>query len=209
MTLDPGRPMYRWRQLASEQRQQVLDYRRANRLPWHSPAHYQSDTSYYMITAACYEHQHVIDMSETRMLDFEQKLVETASAHSIELFAWNLLPNHYHLLLATLDVKRLLWKLGRLHGRTSFDWNGQDDRRKRKVWCNAAETAMKSEGHFWASLNYVLHNAVHHGYVERWLDWPYCNAEQYLEQVGHEVALRRWKAYPLYDYGKDWDPPDF
>lgn len=40
------------------------------------------------------------------MLDFEQKLVETALAHSVELFAWNLLPNHYRLLLATLDVKR-------------------------------------------------------------------------------------------------------
>ncbi len=67
---------------------------------------------------------------------------------------------------------------------------------------------MKSERHFWASLNYVLHNAVHHGYVGRWQDWPYSNAEQYLAEVGHEEVLRRWREYPVLDYGKDWDPPD-
>ncbi len=67
---------------------------------------------------------------------------------------------------------------------------------------------MKSERHFWASLNYVLHYAVHHGYVGRWQDWPYSNAEQYLAEVGHEEVLRRWREYPVLDYGKDWDPPD-
>ena len=46
---------------------------------------------------------------------------------------------------------------------------------------------MKSEGHFWASLNYVLHNAVRHGYVQRWQEWPYSNAEQYL---GKSAAKR-------------------
>lgn len=59
------------------------------------------------------------------------------------------------------------------------------------------------------SPNYVLHNAVRHGYVQRWQDWPYSNAEQYLEQVGRETAIRRWRAYPLYDYGNEWDPLDF
>jgi putative transposase len=106
------------------------------------------------------------------------------------------------------ELKRLLKELGLLHGRTSFEWNGQDSRRGRKVWCNAAETEMKSERHFWATMSYVLHNAVRHGYVTQWQDWPYSNAEQYLSEVGREVAQRRWEEYPLLDYGKDWDPPD-
>ena len=122
------------------------------------------------------------------MLDFERQLIEMVLAHSASLFAWNVFPNHYHLLVSTWDVKRLLHELGQLHGRTAFEWNGEDARRSRKVWCNAAETAMKSEGHFWASLNYVLHNVVRHGYVQRWQEWPYSNAEQYLEQVGRETA---------------------
>jgi putative transposase len=67
---------------------------------------------------------------------------------------------------------------------------------------------MKSARHFWATLNYVLNNAVRHGYVERWQDWSYSNAVQYLAEVGHDEAERRWREYPVLDYGKDWDPPE-
>jgi putative transposase len=126
-------------------------------LPWHSPPHYEADTSYYLITAACYEHRHVIGTSDKRLVEFEKKLIETTSANTNHLFAWIVLPNHYHMLVSVPSVKRLLKKLGQLHGRSACNWNGEDDQRGRKVWCNAAETAMKSENHFWASLNYVLH----------------------------------------------------
>ncbi len=68
---------------------------------------------------------------------------------------------------------------------------------------------MKSEGHFYASLNYVLNNAVHHGYVKKWTEWPYSNAPEYLASMGEEKALQIWMSYPLYDYGKTWDPPEF
>jgi len=64
---------------------------------------------------------------------------------------------------------------------------------------------MKSERHFLATLNYVHHNAVHHGYVERWQDWPWSSAREFLEQVGYERAERLWKEYPILDYGKKWD----
>jgi putative transposase len=53
-----------------------------------------------------------------------------------------------------------------------------------------------------------LHNAVRHGYVERWQDWPYSNATHYLAEVGREEAERRWREYPVLDYGNDWDPPE-
>lgn len=45
MALDPDRPMYRWRELASEQQRVLLDHGRANRLPGHSPPHFQSDAA--------------------------------------------------------------------------------------------------------------------------------------------------------------------
>jgi len=57
-------------------------------------------------------------------------------------------------------------------------------------------------------LNYVLHKSVRHGYVERWQDWPYSNAAQFLEEVGRDLAERRWREYPILDYGKDWDAPE-
>jgi putative transposase len=143
------------------------------------------------------------------MADFEAALLETLGTWAQAIFAWAVLPNHYHALIHAADIKGLLKAIGQLHGRTSYLWNGEDSARKRQVWHRAAETAMKSERHFWATVNYVLHNAVHHGYVERWQDWPYSSAAQYLSEVGREVAECRWREFPLVGYGTGWDPPDF
>jgi hypothetical protein len=62
--------------------------------------------------------------------------------------------------------------------------------------------------HHWPTLNYVHHNPVRHGYTGRWMDWPWSSAAQYLAQTGLEQAKRIWRAYPLSDYGKDWDEPN-
>ncbi len=67
---------------------------------------------------------------------------------------------------------------------------------------------MKSEGHFYATRNYVFNNPVHHGYCEKWTDWPFSNVAEYLSNVGREEAIRYWHSYPLYDYGKSWDRAD-
>ena len=74
-----------------------------------------------------------------------------------------------------------------------------------KPLSNGFERKIKSERHFYASLNYVLNNAVHHGYVENWQDWVWSNAKQYLEKTGREKAVKIWLAYPILDYGKKWD----
>ena len=205
--MDPDRLMYRWRRMTQEQRKEALEHRQRHRLPWHGPPHYQCNSEHYLITAACYEHKPVIGVTSARMAEFESELLGTAQRACQQIFAWIVLPNHYHLLINAPEVEALLGALGKLHGRTSHGWNGEEARRGRQVWHRAAETAMKSERHFWATLNYVLNNAVRHGYVKRWQAWPYSNAAQYLADVGRDEAERRWREYPILDYGKDWDPP--
>ena len=206
--MDTDRSMYNWRRMTQEQRKEALTYRQRNRLPWHGPPHYVGESSLYLVSAACFEHRHVIGASPRRMAEFEYELLEAVPPQAREAFAWVVLPNHYHLLVDAPDIHGLLGALGRLHGRTSFHWNGEDALRGRQVWHRAAETAIKSEAHFWATLNYVLHNPVHHGYAERWEDWPYSSASEYLADVGRDEARRRWRRYPLFDYGESWDPPD-
>jgi putative transposase len=115
------------------------------------------------------------------------------------------LPNHYHLLVASHDIVGLLRGLGRLHGRTAYQWNGEDGHRGRQVWCKAAETAMKSDRHAHATMNYIHNNPVKHGLVTKWQDWPYSSARAWLERVGQEVAERFWTDYPVGEYGKTWD----
>jgi putative transposase len=54
----------------------------------------------------------------------------------------------------------------------------------------------------------VLNNAVRHGYVDKWQDWAYCNAREWLDEVGRERAEQLWQEFPIDRYGDEWDPPD-
>ena len=201
--------MYNWRKMSKEQQEDVLKLRKVRRVPWHSPPHRSGGSMHYHITAACYEHKPIIGLNQVRMTEFEADLVQLSTKYAQTVYAWAILPNHYHLLVKIADILCFLKAIGKFHGRRSFQWNGEDKARGRKVWCNVLEHAIKSEGHFWATLNYVHHNPVRHGYVEKWQDWPFSNASAYVKSVGRVEAQRVWNEYPIRDYGKGWDPPDF
>jgi putative transposase len=187
--------MYRWRKLTSSQRAEVLQERRRKGRPIHSPRHYDSGLGWYLISAACFEHAPHIGRTEERMEKFSQDLVSVLGEHR-EIGAWVVLPNHYHAVVLTERVLDLLKALGRLHGRTSFVWNSEEQTRGRKVWFNALERALLTDDHHYAALNYVLHNPVKHGLTKRWTDWQWSSAESYLGKLGREEAERRWKEFP-------------
>ena len=199
--------MYAWRQMSEAERRSVLDQRRKLERPWHQPPHFLEGTeTRFLITAACYEHRPVIGRSADRMGWFEGALRETCDAHCRNTHAWCVLPNHYHLLVDTERIPDLLKALGRLHGSTSRSWNLADQTKGRKVWFRAVERFMRSERHFWATLNYVHHNPVKHGYTQKWQDWPFGSAADFLECFGRDYVERLWHAYPISRYGSRWDP---
>jgi putative transposase len=139
---------------------------------------------------------------------FSEELLNALEPVCDRISAWCVLPNHYHALVHTSGLKHVLAVLGKLHGRTWFQWNGDDMQRGRKVWFNCAETVMKSDRHYLATLNYVHHNPVRHGYVPKWQDWPFSSGASYIESVGREKASIDWKNFPIDDYGDKWDPPE-
>ena len=198
--------MYDWRKMTDCDREQVLELRKARKLPWHSPPHLDFKAAkQYLISSSCYEHVPVIGKGPERMTECESEVLRICDELCSRIYAWCILPNHYHVLVKTERIEELRHNLGQFHGRSSFEWNRTDNRRGRKVWYNCFERPMKSERHFWATLNYVHHNPVHHGYVKQWQDWPWSSARQYLEKVGLEEAKRIWLKYPILDYGKKWD----
>jgi putative transposase len=203
-----SKPRYLWRKLTPKQRDELLVWRKDRGQPWHSPPHRPNFGHLrFLISAACYEHHHYIGDSLERMDAFSRDLIEVFTAHASQTFAWCVLPNHYHALVEAPNVKDLLRELGQLHGRTSHAWNGVDNTRGRKVFFRAVERAMRSDRHFWATLNYIHHNPVRHGYVERWTDWQWSSATEYLAQTSIGEAKRIWVDYPVRDYGKGWDEP--
>lgn len=59
------------------------------------------------------------------MTEFEKCVLESCEKHCSDIYAWCILPNHYHLLMRTAEIDELRKDLGQLHGRTSFLWNGE------------------------------------------------------------------------------------
>ena len=198
--------MYVRKRMSEAEIKSLLEHRRRNALPWHYPPRYDQGARHYMITAACYQHLPVVGKRAVRLLDCAQSLlgaIESGVDSSIR--AWVILPNHYHLLVFSPDILALLKHLGRVHGRLSRKWNLEDGLVGRKIWHGAVETAIKSDRHHHAVVNYIHHNPVKHGYVARWQDWLASSAHAYLESVGYDEAARRWKLYPVERFGEGWD----
>lgn len=192
--------------MSANERTAALELRKARNLPWHTPPHLDFEVAkQYLVSASCYEHAFIIGKNPKRMTECESEILSFLRELCSRVYAWCVLPNHYHALVRTERIKELRQNIAQFHGRSSYNWNGEDDRRGRQVWYNCFERPMKSERHFFATLNYVHNNPVHHGYVKRWQDWPWSSATRFLERMGHEKAKEIWSRYPVLDYGKNWD----
>lgn len=189
--------------MTAEERESVLAHRKQLQRPWHTPPHPLGGAGEYHLTAACYEHKVIIGLSPKRMDESVAQMFEALA--DVDVKAWCLLRNHYHLFVKVEDLRAALSTLGRLHGRTAFDWNGSDGTRGRRVWHSIADRQIRNEAHGWATLNYIHHNPVRHGYVEKWQDWAWSSARAYLAEVGHQKAAQAWRAYPVLEYGAGWD----
>lgn len=175
-------------------------------MAWHAPPHWKYKTKVrFIVTAACYEHNPIIGFSTSRMAELESKILDTCNSLGNNLFAWCILPNHYHILIQTDNIDAVRIELGKLHGSSSFQWNKEEGARGRKVWYRSFERPMKSNRHFWASVNYTHNNPVRHGYCEKWQEWAFSSANNFIEKFGRDKAAEIWKDYPILDYGKGWD----
>lgn len=198
--------MYQWRKMSEKQRLQILSSRRQHMHPWHSPPHFQSDgMQNFHVTAACYEHSPILGSTPERMKAFEFALVELLNSADRTLHAWCILPSHWHALVLIADLKGMIADIGRLHGKTSFEWNGADGMRGRQCWCRCADRRIRSERHFFVTRNYIHNNAVKHGYVDKWEDWPFSSANAYIADKGREAILTEWNECPVLDMGVGWD----
>lgn len=193
---------YLWRKLTPERREAWLAYRKLLKRPWHCPPHFDQGAIFYHLTGACFEHRSHIGHSDSRLASFCESLI---AAFDDPPAAWCVLPNHYHVLVRCRDLKATTKALGRFHGRLSYGWNGEEGTRGRQVWHSVSDRGMRNPDHFWATVNYIHHNPVKHGYVSKWEDWPFSSAPDFLAEMGREGALEIWRRYPILDYGKGWD----
>jgi putative transposase len=158
--------VYDYRKMTPQEQAALLALRRANGHPWHAPPHFAEGRHMYLVSAACYEHRALIGSAERRS-ELEAALIHAAAAlEGVQVDAWVVLPNHYHVLVEC-DFNMFRGWIGRLHNRKATQWNREDGTPGRKVWYRFLDRAIRSERHYYASLNYVHANPVKHGWVSR------------------------------------------
>jgi len=196
--------MYEYRSLTPEQQQKIVQERIDRGFPPHSPPHLIRDQTTYLLTATCYEHKPHLHQPDRRQ-QVLNSWFEQGSDRNIELRAWVILPNHYHLLVEVKDFNDVGRVFGRIHGSTSHQWNLDDKVTKRKIWYRYSDRAIRSERHYYTTLNYIHYNPVKHGWAESPYDWAESSVHWYLSDRGRDWLRDAWVNYPVKDYGKDWD----
>jgi putative transposase len=107
-------------------------------------------------------------------------------AQGVEAWAWVLMPNHVHLILAPSDSDGLRRVLAPLHRRYAGYIHAREDRCGH-FWQGRFGCVAMDEAHLAAAVRYVLLNPVRAGLVERALDWRWSSAHAHLE--GREDGL--------------------
>jgi putative transposase len=83
--------------------------------------------------------------------------------------------------------------------------NGEDETQGRQVWYRYQDRCMRSERHYYTTLNYIHNNPVKHGYVKLWGEWPFSSFHWYLQTKGRDWLTDVWRSYPVRNYGDSWD----
>ena len=136
---------YLYRKLTPEDRDRVLRERQARGFPLHAPPHPMRTAGHYLITAANFEHKHIM-LSSERRTDFESRLLQSLQGIDSTVFGWVVLPNHYHVLLGVNELDGVSSVIQGLHGKTAREWNLLDDLvGKRRVWYRFSDRKIRKD----------------------------------------------------------------
>jgi putative transposase len=142
----------------------------------HRPAHVFVPNTGYIVTAGTLHKQHYFQGVE-RLGLLQEELFASATTYGWELQAWALFSNHYHFIAyAAADAATLKRMLQRFHSATSRAINRLDSMPGRQVWFQFWDTCLTHKASYYARLNYVHNNAVHHGLASGAEQYEFCSA---------------------------------
>ena len=173
----------------------------------HHPPHIFLDSTWYFVTVSVYRRHRLFSSNPRKAILRDNLKVQLAEFH-INLAAWVILDNHYHILLKSREGRNLSHLFQKAHGKTAFELNGLDGLRGRQVWHNYWDTCIRDERDFWTHLNYIHCNPVKHGYTRHAADWEFSSYGFYQRQRGDEWLAEVLRQYPVIDFSDRRDDFD-
>jgi len=196
---------YEYRRMTNKERDEIVQLRKQQGFPFHSPPHPFRKAGMYLISATNYEHTPIM-ASVARLGEFEILLLTALQSVNADVPGWVILPNHYHFLADIGSFDDLSKMIKRLHGSTSREWNQEDGQTgKRKVWFRFCDQRIRSEVHYYRALNYIHYNPSKHQYVKSPYEWPWSSIHNYFDTYGRDWLRKKWREFPPGNFGKGWD----
>jgi putative transposase len=152
----------------------------------HRPPHHLGDGLAVFLTASTLDRHPHLAVPERRST-FAKELSKHFQEAEIEIVAWVILKEHYHLVAVPKSAESVPKTLRRLHSQTSGDWNRDDDTPGRACWYQYWDTTLWTEGDLVSRINYIHTNPVKHGYVERPEDWEWSSYREFLRALQPET----------------------
>ncbi len=115
-----------------------------------------------MVTSATYQKASFF-RSADRLTLLSNSLFDLAEAYALQLQAWAVFANHYHLIAECPQPQNLKRFTRHLHSSTAIAINHQDNSAGRKVWHQYWESHLTFQRSYFARLHYVHQNPVRHG----------------------------------------------
>jgi len=156
-----------------------------------------------MITGATLYKQHFF-VDPLRLDVLQRTVFDFAAEGGWRLRCWSFFSNHYHLigeaLVESLSLSRLVQGI---HSKSAREINRLDSTRGRRIWYEYWDRCLTFSSSFYARLNYVNNNAVHHGLVPVASQYRFCSAGIFESQA--DAALRRRLLSYRYDHISEVD----
>ena len=180
--------------------------------PFHPPHIYKSNTTYF-ITACTFDNRPIL-ASDTHKRLFRELLKEAVQKGPVQLYAWAVLRNHYHLLLLVKEGGNIGNFIRSVNGPTSRRLNELDGCVGRRVWRNYWDRFPRNEAEFWAYFNYIHIQPIKHREVVPGdaedihavlRTYEFSSYQYYLREYGKEWLTDVWTSHPIPDYLMMWD----
>ncbi len=92
----------------------------------HTPTHIYADDTSYFVTGTILHHAHLL-ASITYKQHLQEELLNLAPDYGLDLKAWVILNNHYHILFHLTNSDNLPRFFRRLHAKTATTFNQWDN----------------------------------------------------------------------------------
>jgi putative transposase len=148
----------------------------------HAPIHRLADGGAYMVTAGTFHKQHFFRAVE-RLSFVQERFFAYCKEFGWLLQAWAFFSNHYHFVAHSETSENVGIMLGQLHSEIAREINRWDSAPGRKVWFQFWDTHLTYAKSYFARLNYVHTNAVHHGLVTNAANYPWCSASWFASKA--------------------------